>query len=98
MDDKTLLELAAKAAGITIHTGWFRRWDSLENDDDALMLAVKLGMVIGAYAHYSTADNLTPNERIETATVWHSSVGGDPYAATRRAITIAAAEIGKTMT
>ena len=110
MTDRELLELAAKAAGvrITSHIGlthdYFaddstgKEWNPLNDDGDALRLAVKLGVIVGTYAHYSTVDFLTPNDRVETVNVWHHEAGGDPYAATRRAITLAAAAIGKTLT
>lgn len=75
-------------------------WNPLTDDSDALRLAVKLGLdvcidtqlepdpsthVVGFPDHTSrTIDDV----------VHHN---GDPYAATRRAITRAAAEIGKAM-
>ncbi len=73
-----------------------RRFNPLTDDGDALRLAVKLGLILGTYAHYVTVDLLSPNDRIETITVWHSQTN-DPYAATRRAIVRAAAEIGRSM-
>ena len=72
-------------------------WTPLHDDGDALRLAVKLGVIIGTYASYSTVDLLSPNDRIETVTVWHSETSGDPYAATRCAIVRAAAAIGRAM-
>jgi hypothetical protein len=95
MTDKELLELAAKAAEIKIRwsadslgnqTGpWIfnSRWNPLTDDGDALRLAVKLRLT----PHID--GNLTD---CEDCTVAHLD---DPYAATRRAITRAAAEIGK---
>jgi hypothetical protein len=82
MTKQKLLELAAKAAGLEeaklrIE---FNQWNPLEDDGDALRLAVKLGIDI-AKAQVDYWDK-------------HSN---DPYAATRRAITRAAAEIGKGM-
>jgi hypothetical protein len=90
LNDKELLELAAKAAGIEIE--WYApnvevwdfaqvpNWNPLTDDGDALRLAVKLCLL--------------NNHEIAIApvNVWH---GDDPYAATRRAIVRAAAEIGK---
>lgn len=106
MTDKELLELAAKAAGIPLKPDFAERydyymadklmWNPLTDDGDALRLAVKLGLILGTYAHYVTVDLLSPNDRIETITVWHSQTN-DPYAATRRAIVRAAAEIGRSM-
>jgi len=80
MTNKELLELAAKACGLEEAKMRieFNQWNPLEDDGDALRLAVKLKL-------------------------WsHSGMGAflddvDPYAATRRAITRAAAEIGRSM-
>ena len=86
MTDKELLELAAKAAGIEIN--WFKwerltgQWNPLVDDGDALRLAVKLKLL---------SPELDP--RIAIAPLDSEY----PYAATRRAITRAAAEIGKAM-
>lgn len=93
MNDKELLELAAKAAGIELYCcnseGVFAvvtgspvsvPWNPLADDGDALRLAVKLGLF-----SYEIID-----ERL-TGAIW----ADDPYAATRRAIVRAAAEIGK---
>jgi hypothetical protein len=98
MTDRELLELASKACGLEEAKMRieFNQWNPLEDDGDALRLAVKLGLILGTYAHYVTVDLLSPNDRIETITVWHSQTN-DPYAATRRAIVRAAAEIGRSM-
>jgi len=100
MTDKELLELAAKAAGIDVRwyqgdclrvadkcNGFAGRWNPLTDDGDALRLAVKLRMDV---------------EWLDVDTVFVSGgpcihVGVDPYAATRRAIVRAAAEIGREM-
>ena len=106
MTDRELLELAAKAAGITGYRysesfqsmanwnqsdgGWFDAfclWNPLEDDGDAMRLAVKLGF------------------SIEPWKCWHSHHGpvfGEDVlmgvmAATRRAIVRAAAQIGAQM-
>ena len=111
MTDRELLELAAKAAGIAVHH-WSHAdcpdcpdavpvltdginteivvWNPLADDGDALRLAVKLKI-----------DTLHRRE------VWATIAGKglqlseafdeDPCAATRLAITRAAAEIGKAM-
>jgi hypothetical protein len=71
-------------------------WNPLARDGDALRLAVKLNMVIGVVPSATKDGNATiacapgaGNEFAETH--------GDPYAATRRAIVRAAAEIGRSM-
>ncbi len=101
MNDKELLELAAKAAGYQIKgdadtclfisddagRSW-HEWNPLLYDDNALRLAVKLGISILFGANYVIAGY----EQIPTV-----NNSNDPYAATRRAIVRAAAEIGKGM-
>jgi hypothetical protein len=92
MNDRELLELAAKAAGIELKYDTFGQsenadrvycyWNPLTDDGDALRLAVKLGLM-GAPRH--TIDFVA------------ALADSDPYAATRRAIVRAAAEIGKEM-
>ena len=105
MTDRELLEAAAKAAGMPafasgatglrvshdgVRSGYI--WNPLTDDGDALRLAVKLGIDISQFP---------VTEKVEA---WaHMSYGlgedykGDPYAATRRAIVRAAAEIGKSI-
>jgi len=110
MTDKELLELAAKAAGLP-ECGWmgpafmyvkdntFTDWNPLTDDGDALRLAVKLNLAI--YPQDQTSTGIW-----STAAHWGKVLGDefsekvkdkDPYAATRRAIVRAAAEIGKTL-
>lgn len=106
--DRELLELAAKAAGMV---GWewdtefdslrsppkttpygdgFSYWSPLTDDGDALRLAVKLRLEIGrglegeVYAF-----------RRHDAYGIDEPLGDDPCAATRRAITRAAAALGE---
>jgi hypothetical protein len=112
MTDKELLELAAKAAGIEcwrtfIDEKWGsgflmagKLWNPLTDDGDALRLAVKLNLIVGAYGSYvSVCRTFAPKVNYQDEiTVWHSEVNNDPYAATRRAIVRAAAEIGKAST
>ena len=113
MTDKELLELAAKAAGIHIdysrfngsgagNTGFdlggnavldwhnYKTWNPLTDDGDALRLAVKLRVDIVQFSDLVRADAAGYDDCNEA----HDT---DPYAATRRAITRAAAEIGKAM-
>lgn len=85
MNDKELLELAAKAAGINSDYWEHCGWSSLSDDGDALRLAVKLGLGIRFYL-----DGVGAGEEYEMN-------NEDPYAATRRAIVRAAAEIGRQM-
>jgi hypothetical protein len=103
MTDRELLELAAKAIGLP-ECGWmgpafmyikdntFTDWNPLTDDGDALRLAVKLGMQITIILDGDDGDHF-PKTMVDWATEEHIN---DPYAATRRAITRAAAEIGKT--
>ena len=100
--DRELLEAAAKAAGIEF-TYWHQKparivehgdhltetrfWNPLTDDGDALRLAVKLKIT----PHID--GNLTDAESAAGfSTEPHFD---DPYAATRRAIVRAAAEIGR---
>lgn len=102
MSDKELLELSAKAAGLHVLT-WNHAipalliagptaWNPLADDGDALRLAVKLGMQI---------DMRDPETHVylegcaQKVDQYHKDK--DAYAATRRAIVRAAAEIGKNM-
>jgi hypothetical protein len=95
--DRELLEAAAKAAGMSYvhdlgvlsHDDYneFVRWNPLTDDGDALRLAVRLGMDVCFGANY-----VIVRGSVQTPTVNNA---GDPYAATRRAIVRAAAEIGK---
>lgn len=99
MTDRELLELAAKAAGIDkrcLPHAWPDRfdddqWDPLIDDGDALRLAVKLDMQIWRNTG-NTVSAICPG-----APFWErrkEDLGDDPYAATRRAIVRAAADIG----
>jgi hypothetical protein len=104
MTDKELLEFAAKAIGLP-ECGWmgpafmyvkdnqFTDWNPLESDSDALRLAVKLGLQIVHYSVTSKGPDRVNAGRNGSPIPY----GDDPYAATRRAITRAAAEIGKAM-
>ncbi|MCW8021908.1 hypothetical protein [Pseudomonas aeruginosa] len=106
MNDRTLLELAARAAGIdpvlaepiNFSTGVEYYWNPRDVDGDALRLAVKLRMEID---HNHPADERawvsvrTQGER--TCAVEEFDDESLRAAATRMAITRAAAEIGKSM-
>ena len=99
MTDREMLALAAKAAGIDgyhatrgdgtvcLYDGRVY-FDPLTDDGDALRLAVKLGLSIEFWEGLViVADEHEIGEEC----------GNDPDAATRRAITRAAAEIGRNM-
>lgn len=110
MDDKTMLELAARAAGITGNwSRWHQSygdlwvegldcggpilWNPLTDDGDALRLAVKLGLLVDVSCAFIAKKTAVTNGTVDEA----EPHGSDPYAATRRAIVRAAAEIGKKM-
>ena len=99
-----LLELAAKAAGYQLSAVSDMIWSDaaveyiprtpLTDDGDALRLAVTLRMVIHHAKKYVVVMD------VEKETAHHEDVrdnGGDAFAATRRAIVRAAAEIGRSM-
>lgn len=107
MNDKELLRLAAKAAEIKLCfiqndmprncTGMpysmnifsAPTWNPLTDDGDALRLAVKLKMLVNVMTKGCAVDI----ENIEDAAL--EIIDGDSYAATRRAIVRAAAEMDK---
>jgi hypothetical protein len=104
MSDRELLELAAKATGDfyqhpsheipeNLPVAFYlneKRWNPLTDDGDALRLAVKLRLHVSVFVDAIGIG--TPGDGYT-----ETKLRGDPYAATRRAITCAAAEIGKTM-
>ena len=103
MTDREMLELAAKAAdlhvkvasnsgrGLKVH-GNCNWWNPLTDDGDALRLAVKMGI----YVHCRAGSMVT--SAIGDGDEWViENWSNDPTSATRRAITRAAAEIGKEM-
>lgn len=112
MNDKELLELAAKAAGVkgVWHEWWDDQtdstscgiapkgacgrdwWNPLRRDGEALRLAVSLHLII--MVNPTCTETAAPG-LVRTRENFADS-GGDKYAATRRAITRAAAEIGRT--
>ena len=103
MTDREMLELAAKAAdlhvkvasnsgrGLKVH-GNCNWWNPLTDDGDALRLAVKMGI----YVHCRAGSMVT--SAIGDGDEWViENWSNDPTSATRRAITRAAAQIGKEM-
>ena len=125
MTDRELLELAAKAAGISWKPAetdagkmcelkfglWLnivqeptestrRRFNPLNDDGDALRLAVKLGLTV--CNEHESAGSVCCTRGDEVFPAVNSGEVGDPpgitendYAATRRAIVRAAAELAK---
>lgn len=99
--NKELLELAAKAVGLKLRYNFLgnfdarQNWDPLNNDGDALRLAVDLYMDV----------SLSPRDKEVTAftlscgavSSYTEDYGNDKRAATRRAIVRAAAAIGESM-
>jgi hypothetical protein len=119
MTDREMLELAARAAGIKGEVinaeglgAWIPMpgassavWNPLDDDGDALRLAVKLGMHLTQYPIYDEpkhsaiakkSNRLLDGHCVDTC-VGIEVYDSDPYAATRRAIVRAAAEIGRQM-
>lgn len=113
MTNRELIELAAKAAGVALKPmqvnnvsrqgddrfvgymtspkQWSRGWfDPLNDDSDALRLAVKLLFEIDMTKGCVAVRHLTGVKILE-------AFNNDPCKATRRAIVLAAAEIGKNM-
>ena len=113
MSDCELLELAAKAHGgipaavVGAEPGYYwcgatcaPQWNPLTDDGDALRLAVKLKLFVdncGAFSECAGFVGDDDDTRRIGCEELHEHHGGDPYAATRRAIVRAAAEIGRGM-
>lgn len=101
MNDRELLELAAKAAGFSIeyrdngnHFASYpisQIWNPLADDGDALRLSAQLMICI----HWCKAGRVYAHADGDIEAC--ESYRGDGGAAVRRAITSAAAEIGRTM-
>ena len=100
--DRELLELAAKASGELTASlygndayfdGVLSRWNPLTDDGDALRLAVKLRLTV-SWDRFDDEDYATATPP-HTHQGYDCMVSQDPYAATRRAITRAAAAIGE---
>ena len=134
MTDRELLEMAAKAAGITggqskhgywnmtdidgksvvCCSGWAKfnsdtgepqnptfadaieelDWNPLIDDGDALRLAVRLGLLVDTIRRGYKEGNVCA---VHSTGAFYEPKQPDPYAATRRAIVRAAAEIGRAM-
>lgn len=117
MDDRELLELAAKAAGVEgewcefhgmevgqdafgvgnprVHRWGDKLWNPLTDDGDALRLAATLGIHFQGHKSYPFC---VAQYDLNGQSVWiKQENNGDIYAATRRAVVRAAAEIGRSM-
>lgn len=96
MDDRTLLNMAAKAIGQVYVDGesWDEcaGWNPLEDDGDALRLAVRLRLHIEWRVDGRVA--VSPRDYVADIYITEST-REDRYAATRRAVVRAAAEIGR---
>ena len=103
MSDRELLELAAKAIGGRI-TQWGDEtilhddaarypveWNPLEFNGDAMRLAVKLELDVSFGLGGAVVEHYRKGPRIEELDA------AEPYAAARRAIVRAAAELGNAM-
>lgn len=109
-NDRNLLKLAAKAANYPLIESTRRltkdkyfeiiynaagnraTWNPLTDDGDALRLAVKLELRLATHCNHEMACASDIHGRCKPQVIeWKA----DPYAATRRAIVRAAAEIGK---
>lgn len=108
MNDEALIELSAKAAQLP-ECGWMgpafmyvkdnrlTDWNPLADDGDALRLAVALEITPGKHEDTIVASRSASwRNGAAQCSLWEPA-GSDPYAATRRAIVRAAAEIGKAM-
>lgn len=107
--DRELLELAAKAAGID----WFDEpalqagkglhmksgpfWNPLQDDGDALRLAVKLHLQVFPQENCCYVESCPESLFGEPGASELEMSGLEPYAAARRAIVRAAAAIGEGM-
>lgn len=111
MNDRELIELAAKACGYDTSHPWnadrlaidppvdvlcidgvSTGWNPLEDDGNALRLAVKLGIQFCADDFACDKDGMAIAQAWECQIDCRELYKGDPYAATRRAIVRAAAE------
>ena len=110
MTDREMLELAAKAAGwkswdwlagdgvlnVYGEDGRHDTFYPLEDDGDALRLAVKLRLIVMTHAAFTAERPMVIVRRVPDVDV-EQPFGTDINAAVRRAITRAAASIGAAM-
>ena len=98
MTDRELLEAAARAflpaenlKCASFMAGFMSNWNPLTDDGDALRLAVKLRLTVNC----SYSNVAVVGQEFKQAYFMKECNKDDPYAATRRAIVRAAAELGK---
>ncbi|MFK1281694.1 hypothetical protein [Pseudomonas aeruginosa] len=111
MNDRTLLELAARAAGYKLswsydnHCCWINEmrhdfdvtWNPRDDDGDALRLAVRLNLDIRYESYDAGVAVIVGGAWDDAPEAVHEIFERDGPRATRRAIVRAAAEIGKSM-
>ena len=107
MTDKEFIELAAKAAGVKLQwhhsgamafSGWQRgKFDPLNDDGDALRLAVNLGLTINVNGMFVHADCCNRDDDIGYFEENSARNDGCILKAARRVIVRAAAAIGEDM-
>lgn len=120
MEDREVMELAAKAIGLEVYespdgtmqnrpvlafsvgglmgtTPYEEQWNPLEYDNQAFWLLVDLRLSIFVEDSDGSARNISVEDSRGLAhiSVQPSATGDNAHAATRRAIVLAAAEIGK---
>lgn len=111
MTDRELLELSAKACGYSVNPPQAltvaenlptvfvlngKEWNPLTDDGDALRLAVKLNIQVTGNTN-GVGQAIWNAENPCGFAVINEDNKSNPYAATRRAIVRAAAEIGRAM-
>jgi hypothetical protein len=103
MKDREMLELAAAAAGFSDYfdgmivsspTDTFHIWNPITDDGDAMRLAVRLRIPVTFPFGEETVRTRYGEDGTEPI---YLPLGRDPYAATRRSIVLASAEIGKSL-
>ena len=93
MENRSLLELAAKASGFSyIDVSHYFNWNPIDEDGDAFSLAVKLNLTIVQ----DVKDKICCVHWTDVQCV-NVPWGDDKYVATRLAIVKAAALIGKSL-
>jgi hypothetical protein len=95
MTDRELADLAGEALGMEAWLG-DATWNPLESNDNAFLLAVRLGMTVTA-CHAFIGHPDEPELCKPIADVYVPAEDGDVMAATRRAIVMAAVEMRKGM-